>query len=370
MNKILAFYVTFICMLGLVACSSEQPEATIEEGDVTATKSENNQPTYTSVEFSLVKGADVSWLTEMEAQGIRFYNDNGTEQDCLHILQSKGINTIRLRVWVNPPNNYCGLQDVLVKAKRAQQLGMDLMIDFHYSDDWADPSKQTIPAAWQGMNLNELCQAVSAHTTDFLTALKNEGVTVKWVQVGNETGNGMLWPYGQADKNPAGYASLVNSGYDAVKGVYPDAKVIIHLQNGQDQSLFTWLFDILKNNGARYDVIGMSLYPEPINYTAMLNSCRANMVSCISRYDKDVILCEVGMGNSYVNECADFLRGCLNLANSIADNRFLGVLYWEPEVYNDWNGYKKGAFTSQGRPGKQLDPFADKDSSLPTITMD
>ena len=357
-------------MMGVNACSSDELMEMDENTSPLSTKADEQQYIPQSEQFELVKGADVSWLTEMEAQGIKFYNNNGVEEDCLKILQGKGINTIRLRVWVNPANSYCGLQDVLVKAKRAQQQGLSLMIDFHYSDDWADPSKQTIPAAWQGKDLDELCTAVSDHTTEVLTALKNAGIDVKYVQVGNETGNGMLWPYGQADKNPAGYAKLVNAGYDATKTVYPNAGVIIHLQNGQDKSLFTWLFDILKNNGARYDIIGMSLYPEPTNYTSMLSSCRANMVSCIARYDKDVMLCEVGMGNSYVNECTEFLKGCLALSNSIAENRFLGVLYWEPQVYNDWNGYKKGAFTSQGRPGAQIDAFEDKDSSLPSVKMD
>lgn len=362
------------CMVMMLAAQScSQMEEPVAKSDAGVRNSEDSSAETPSEpyaeEFKLCKGADVSWLTQMEAQGIKFYYDNGQQGDCIDILRSKGINAIRLRVWVNPANGYNALADVLVKARRAHAAGMDLMIDFHYSDDWADPGKQTIPAAWAGKNLDELCEAVSAHTTEVLTALKSEGITPKWVQVGNETGNGMLWPYGKADSNPAGYAKLVNAGYDAVKSVCPDAKVIIHLQNGQDSGLFTWLFDILKKNGARYDVIGMSLYPERTDYMSMVQSTKANMLNCISRYDKDVMLCEVGMGNSYVTECAAFLKACLDLENEIPDNRYLGVLYWEPEVYNDWSGYKKGAFTSQGRPGAQLDAFYTVDTSVPMVTI-
>lgn len=371
MNKILSLFIACMLMAFSTSCSQSDvpmpvtPEASWDNPD----SSEQGPETHVPDGFTLCKGADVSWLTEMEEQGIKFYYYDGKEGDCIQILKSKGINAIRLRVWVNPAKGYNALPDVLAKARRAHAAGMDVMIDFHYSDDWADPSKQDVPAAWAGMDLDRLCEAVSAHTVEVLSALKDAGITPKWVQVGNETGNGMLWPYGKADTNPAGYARLVNAGYDAVKSICPDAKVIIHLQNGQDNALFVWLFDILENNGARYDVIGMSLYPERDDCMAMLRSCKSNMLDCISRYDKDVMLCEVGMGCAYVTECAEFLRGCLELENELPADRYLGVLYWEPEVYNDWNGYRKGAFTSQGCPGAQLDAFYNADTSVPVVTI-
>lgn len=372
MNKILALFITYTLMMLVPSCSqSEEPTPANPADSWNNPDSSSQVPEEPSSSggFTLCKGADVSWLTEMEDQGIRFYYDNGEEGDCIQILKSKGINAIRLRVWVNHAKGYNALTDVLAKARRAKAAGMDVMIDFHYSDDWADPSKQAVPAAWAGMNLEQLCEAVSAHTVEVLSVLKDAGITPKWVQVGNETGNGMLWPFGKADTNPAGYARLVNAGYDAVKSICPDAKVIIHLQNGQDHNLFVWLFDILRDYGARYDVIGMSLYPERDDYMTMLRSCKSNMLDCVSRYDKDVMLCEVGMGNAYVDECAEFLKSCLELENEIPANRYLGVLYWEPEVYNDWNGYRKGAFTSQGRPGAQLDVFYNAASSVPVVTI-
>ena len=115
------------------------------------------------------KGADVSWLTEMEKDGVKFYNQNGKATECMKLLREEGTNSIRLRVWVNPEGGWCGKDDVIAKAWRAQQLGFRLMIDFHYSDTWADPGNQKVPAAWQGYTAEQMKQAVADHTKDVLT---------------------------------------------------------------------------------------------------------------------------------------------------------------------------------------------------------
>ena len=227
-----------------------------------------DNPTDTiKTDTTFCKGADVSWVTQMESSGKKFYNSTGTETECMRLLKSLGMNSIRLRVWVNPTDGWCNTADLLVKALRAKNLGMRIMIDFHYSDIWADPSKQTKPAAWTSLSFTDLKTAVSTHTTDVLTTLKNNGITPQWVQVGNETGNGMLWEDGKASTNMANYAALNNAGYDAVKAVFPTAKVIVHIQNGNDNSLFRWIFDGLKNNGGKWDVIGMSLYPSTSDWS-------------------------------------------------------------------------------------------------------
>lgn len=302
------------------------------------------------------KGADVSWVTQMEASGKKFYDASGTQQECMALLKSLGMNSIRLRVWVNPTDGWCNAQDLLVKAIRAKDLGMRIMIDFHYSDSWADPSKQTKPTAWKDLSFADLKSAVGTHTTDILNLLKTNGITPEWVQVGNETGNGMLWEDGRASTNMANYAQLNNAGYDAVKAVFPTAKVIVHVQNGNDNSLFRWLFDGLKNNGGKWDVIGMSLYPSTTNWTTMNNDCLANMNDMVTRYGKEVLICETGMSWDSPATAKSFLTDLILKTKSIPSNKGLGVFYWEPEAYQ-WQQYSLGAFDDSGKPTIALDAF-------------
>ena len=306
------------------------------------------------------KGADVSWLTELESNGTLFYDANGKPQECMALLRDLGMNSIRLRVWVNPDGGWCGKDDVVAKAWRAQKLGMRLMIDFHYSDTWADPGKQYVPAAWKDYTFEQMKQAVADHTRDVLSALKERNIDVEWVQVGNETSDGMLWNdadgadalavTGRASKNMANFAAYVNAGYNAVKAVYPDAKVIVHLDKGNKLSQYTWMFDGLKQHGAKWDVIGMSLYPDWITdktWQQVSDDCLANMQTLSTKYGCNVILSEIGMVWNSEN-AAPFLKkmvdGCKAL--SICE----GVFYWEPETYGNLNGYDKGAFDDSGKP--------------------
>ena len=303
-------------------------------------------------------GADVSWVTQMEANGKKFYNSTSTQMECMALLKSLGMNAIRLRVWVNPSDGWCNSQDLLVKAIRANNLGMRIMIDFHYSDVWADPAHQTKPAAWTSLSFVDLKAAVATHTTDVLNLLKTNGITPEWVQVGNETGDGMLWEDGRASKQMANYAALTNAGYDAVKAVFPDTKVIVHIQNGNDNGLFRWLFDGLKNNGGKWDVIGMSLYPTISNWPTMNISCLANMNDMVARYNTPVMICEVGMSVSDPVTCQSFLTDLITKTKSVANNNGLGVFYWEPECYNNWQGYSLGAFDNSGKPTVAMNAFA------------
>lgn len=330
-----------LLLLGAAACNDDDKPVFPET------------PTYDMSGFA--KGADVSWLTEMEKAGNKFYTSTGRETECMSLLRDLGMNAIRLRVWVNPADGWCNKSDVLVKAWRAHQLGMRLMIDFHYSDSWADPGQQTKPAEWSSYTLEELKTAVADHTKDVLNALKTQGITPEWVQVGNETGNGMLWDEGKADKNMAGYAALTTSGYEAIKAIFPDAKVIVHLQSGNDNSLYRWLFDGLKENGGKWDVIGMSLYPQADTWQTMNNECISNMKDMIERYGSEVILCEVGMPWDDAESCKNFLTDLL--AQSKAIPQCLGIFYWEPQCSSSWNGYTLGAFDNNGRPTEALDAF-------------
>jgi arabinogalactan endo-1,4-beta-galactosidase len=306
---------------------------------------------------SFAKGADVSWFNQMASSGYKFYNSSGVEQDIFTILKGKGMNSIRLRVWVNPAGGWCDKADVLYKAKLAKAAGMKVMIDFHYSDSWADPGQQNKPGWWATHNISQLYTDVYNHTIDVLNAIKSGGVTPEWIQIGNETNNGMLWNDGKASVSMSNFAGLITSGYNATKSVFPSAKVIVHLSNGYDNSLFRWMFDGLKNNGAKYDVIGMSLYPETNNWQTLNNQCLTNMNDMVARYGKEVMICEVGMSVAAASTCKSFLTDIITKTKAVSGGKGLGVFYWEPECYNNWQGYAKGAFGSNGRPTVALDAF-------------
>ena len=184
-------------------------------------------PPVPPVNTEFAKGADISWVTEMEAAGKKFFNSAGTEKECMQLLKDIGMNTIRLRVWVNPAApGWNGQADVIAKAVRAKSLGLKVMIDFHYSDTWADPGHQTKPAAWASQDFSTLKQSLATHTTTVLTALKAAGVTPTWVQVGNETNDGLLWPDGKASVSMSNFAQLIQAGYAAVKAVDNSIRVI------------------------------------------------------------------------------------------------------------------------------------------------
>ena len=320
---------------------------------------------------SFANGADVSWLPQMEAKGYKFYDDYGVEKDCLQILKEHGINSIRLRVWVNPSNDpyngRCSKDDVVKMAKRCKDMGFRIMINFHYSDSWADPGQQNKPSAWANHSTNQLYTDIYNYTYDVLSALKSNGVTPEWVKVGNETNNGMLWDDGKASVNMRNFAWMINSGYDAVKAIFPQTKVIVHLSNGHDNSLFRWMFDGLKSNGARYDVIGMSLYPQVNNWVTQNNQCFNNMNDMVSRYGKEIMICEVGMDNTAPGATKEMVTDLLKKVASVQGGKGLGVFYWEPQSY-DWSYYNKGAWSTNGRPTIALDAFLSNNSGLPIST--
>src|SRR4030095_4657741 len=339
MKKILFFLV--------IACACKKNDSTAA----------NPTPNPPGTQTPFAKGADVSWLTQMESSGIKLYNSSGAEQECISLLKSIGMNTIRLRIWVNPSPAWNNKSDVVAKTLRAKNLGMRIMIDFHYSDTWADPGHQTKPSAWASQDFTTLKTSLVNHTTDVLNELKNNGITPEWVQVGNETSDGMLWPEGKASTNMVGFAQLINAGYDAVKSVFTTAKVIVHISNGFDNTLFRWLFDGLKGNGGKWDVIGMSLYPTVANWSTLNSQCLANMMDMVARYNKEIMIVEVGMSWDQAAACNSFITDLINKMKSLPDNKGLGVLYWEPECYNNWQGYTLGAFDNSGKPTNALNAF-------------
>ncbi len=316
-------------------------------------------PPVTPPDTGFAKGADIGWLSEMEAAGKKFYDNSGAQKDCIDLLKSKSINAIRLRVWVNPTDGWCNAADVVKQATRAHKKGMRIMIDFHYSDWWADPGKQNKPAAWKTLSFTELKAALAAHTRDVLQQLYNAGITPEWVQVGNENDDGMLWEDGRASTNMAQFAALIQSGYDAVKAVNSNIKVIVHISNGWNNSLFRWIFDGLKSNATQYDIIAMSLYPTVANWRQLNQQCLDNMKDMISRYGKPVLISEVGMPWDAADSCKLFLQDIITKNKSLPNSNGLGVFYWEPQSYGNWKGYTLGAFDNSGKPTAAMDAFKD-----------
>jgi len=315
-------------------------------------------PTYKPpvVSSSFVKGADISWVTQMESTGLKFYDKTGKQQDLFALMKSLGMNTIRLRAWVDPADGWCNTADVVAKAKRAQAAGMKILLDFHYADSWADPGKQPKPAAWASLDFATLVTTMHDYTVTTMNTLKTNGITPAWVQVGNETNDGMLWEDGRASKNMANFAALIKAGYSAVKSVSSATKVIVHISNGYDNSLFRWMFDGLKANGAQWDIIGMSLYPSTTDWQTKDAQCLANINDMVSRYGTPAMVVEVGMQVSDPTNSRAFLTDIITKVNSVANGNGLGVLYWEPESYN-WQGYSLGAFDNTGKPTIALDAF-------------
>ncbi|MEO5912554.1 MAG: glycosyl hydrolase 53 family protein [Pelobium sp.] len=313
---------------------------------------------------TFVKGADISWLPQMEASGYKFYDDEGFQVNCFKILKDHGINTIRLRTWVNPSNDklsgHCSKDETVAMAVRAKKWGMRVMIDFHYSDTWADPGKQKKPSAWENNDFPQLLKDVYQYSFEVMTALKSAGVTPEWVQVGNEITNGMMWPDGSTS-NWEQLAQLINRGYAAVKAVSPETKVILHIDQGNNNNRFRTWFDNAISHAANFDVIGLSYYPywlkgEP-DYTLSIDDLEYNLKDMVSRYGKDVMVVETGGVDNNAQNTYDMLVAVQKKVKSVPNAKGLGVIYWEPEGARSWSRYGLSAWGNDGKPTKALDAF-------------
>ena len=345
------------------------------------------------------RGADISWYTEMMADGKHFYNTSGKDTEINALMHECGMNAIRLRVWVEPSfGDWCGTQDVVTKALAAKAQGMDVLIDFHYSDFFADPSRQAIPSAWQGSSLQQLAQHVADHTTEVLTALKAAGVTPKWIQLGNETRNGMLYSkYVASSKkwdNAGGttgstsgsyggswtnYATLSNAGYDAAKRVFPEVICMSHVDTRGSDTDLSWWFTAFKNAGGKCDMIGLSHYPMPwaSSEAAAVTSAKsrnAGLVELMAKLEAStqlpIMIVETGVYCEFTTGGKEVMQDLFDKCR--ARNYVKGIFYWEPEqwgwwkpaVYNTigWSNYNMCAFLTNGRPSPILDPWQPTDA--------
>lgn len=311
-------------------------------------------------------GMDCSSLEEVEQCGGRFF-DRGKEEDVMQILKHYGANLIRLRLWNNPYSEsgepYGGGTNDFPRsvrlARRAAELGMDWLLDFHYSDFWTDPQKQYLPKAWRGMCGAELEQAVYCYTKETLQSLENQKLLPHIVSVGNEITNGLLWSE-EKKPGPAEIARLVSAGIHAVKEVSETILVMIHLDNGGRNDLYRAWFDrYFEYDGADFDLIGLSYYPF---WHGSLEDLQNNMNDLAQRYGKAMIVAEtsmaftledylskseraaaVGRGLAVTPELAkrvpfpatpqgqaDFLRALMKKIHDVPGQLGRGFIYWEP----------------------------------------
>ena len=276
-------------------------------------------------------GADISGTSQLEANGVQLYNAQG-----------------------EPRENKLAL--------RAKAQGMAIMIDFHYSDWWADPGKQNIPKAWEKMSYEEMQKALAQHTRETLQLLKDNGIDVKWVQVGNETTHGFLWPMARAEEQMQHYAGLTQAGYDAVKEVYPQAICIVHLDAACDAKRYQFIFDGLKQYGAKWDMIGLSVYPYwdidaklTKDEDETLTKAIANINALYKTYQTPLMIVETGYDADHPEAGKKWLKRLISAARTQTDGHCKGVFYWAPEAEGH---YRLGAFRNH-RPTAIMDAFKD-----------
>lgn len=315
--------------------------------------------------MKFVKGMDLSTLLELERCGAKYY-DNGEERDLLTIMKSYDVDTIRIRLW-NDPWSETGesygagendLKTSLEIAKRVTAAGFGVLLNFHYSDFWADPGKQIKPKAWADYGVKELEQAVYDYTLESMQTFLDAGVNITMVQVGNELSNGLLWPEGKVP-NYDNIATFVNAGIRAVRKADATIPVMIHLDNGGNNALYREWFDNFTKRGEDFEIIGLSYYPFWHGSLQMLND---NMNDIAERYGKDLVIAEVSMGytmedyknyeklsdeerKGYATRPAlvekieypmtkqgqyDFMEDFLNRISHIKGGKGKGFFYWEP----------------------------------------
>lgn len=301
---------------------------TIPADVVLLTPSEDQVSRSSKTMFNML-GADISFLPQFEDRGMKFY-DNGEEKDAIVILADHGFNTIRLRIFVNPGNEngyapetgYCGLEYTSMMAKRAKEAGMKLLLNFHYSDYWADPQQQNKPLAWKDLDFDSLTLMLKDYTRDVILHLKDQGTIPEMVQIGNEINHGLLWPEGHIS-NPDNLAGLLKAAVEGVREVDPSILIMMHIAlGGQNDEAVFWLDNMIAR-GVDFDVLGLSYYPR---WHGTLDDLNNNLRDLIKRYKKDV----------NVVEYSQFEKELHDIVFSLPENFGKGSCIWEPLSF--WGG--------------------------------
>jgi len=312
-------------------------------------------------------GADLSFLKQAEDRGFSF-REGGIEKPGLQIFKDHGYNWIRLRLFHSPTNLPNDLEYTIALAKEAKKLGYKFLLNYHYSDTWADPGKQYIPRAWEGMSHKELVKAVFDYTRETIIAFRDAGVMPYMVQPGNEIINGMLWPDGRLPDNWDNFVELVQAGINGVNAgcdtMMDRPKIMIHIDQGGNKERTKYFFDNFLSYGIDFDYIGQSYYPW---WHGTLLNLRNNLIFMADAYKKPVILVEVAYcatPTEYKDKNApfpetpegqkEFLDEVNNIVLNTPDNLGAGIFWWEPA-------------TMGGRSSRDF--FDEKGNVLPVITV-
>ncbi|MGH7490983.1 MAG: glycoside hydrolase family 53 protein [bacterium] len=313
---------------------------------------------------AFMQGADVSFLAEIEDMGGKFY-EKGVDKDVLDLFKAHGFNYVRLKIWHTPRKNYNNLEKVLRTAQRAKAKGFRFLLNFHYSDWWADPQKQTKPAAWKNLSFEVLQDSVALYTRRVITTLKRHRVLPDMVQIGNEITPGMLWDDGKVGgefdtaEQWHKLSKLIESGISGVRSSLDSSEnvqIMIHLDRGGDNQGTRWFFDHLLAHGVQFDVIGLSFYPK---WHGTFDDLKRNLHDLASRYPHDLVIVETGypwtlewtqrggfdrdrnifgrqsdLHPGYSASVAGqkaFLQDLFRIIKEVPNQKGKGLFYWEPE---------------------------------------
>ena len=310
-----------------------------------------------------VWGADISWYPQMKEDGFVFRNEQGEPAPLLDTLKTLGFNAIRLRTWVDPSNNRhagrCSAEETLAMAQACQAAGFRIMIDFHYSDSWADPGQQRKPKAWENLPFDELVRHVSDYTRETMRLLVDGGVRVEWAQIGNEINPGMLLPDGSTE-DFGKLSRLLTAGHDAVKEVSPETITIIHLAEFNKTDFILHYFGELAKHGCRFDMPGFSYYPyhlpQMTREECFAGYCRS-MKELPEKLNRDIMIVETGEISADEALTEQFLLEQLEVAAK--QPRCRGLMLWEPEGAAGWSHYPLSAWRDDGTPSAALSAVRD-----------
>jgi arabinogalactan endo-1,4-beta-galactosidase len=343
----------------------------------------------------LDRGADLSFTPQEIAAGAHF-TDHGRQASPVDIMRDNGANYVRMRLWVNPPPGYSNLASDLKLARQVRAAGMKVYLDIMYSDFWADPQHQNIPAAWQGQSLAQLTQTVQTYTQQVISAFARQGTPVDMVAIGNEIRNGILWPAGQVDPSTgAGYdalATLLKAGVAGARAANPPGHkllVMMHYDQGGNNQLSQAFYQNLISRGVPFDVIGLSYYPF---FHGTISQLRNNVDALATQFHKPIVIAEtqyawtLANGNSVAGDSTgdfvwepsllsagypatpggqlSFVTDELSILAQVPDGLGAGLFYWAP----DWIpgvGWEPG--TGVGSPNVNLTLFDFQGRALPSI---